>query len=265
MKVITGLTLMAHNPKKSLVRLVFGKVPDDQIQRAYRVRVALFFALVVLMIAALFLSFQLNQTFRQLYLVEHQRDRWQRPDDVIECLKLKDDSVVADLGCGVGYFSLKLAPKVAEHGSVLAEDILGESLTFLWIRALFLHQNNIRIIHGSPDDPLLPAGGVDSVLIANSYHEFKKPLSMLDHTFHALRSGGRLVILDRGPRNYQGESRESQIQQYQIAPSIAEDEIRQAGFEIISRDDHFIDRPAAEQPGDRPDDHVWWLIVARKP
>ena len=261
----SGLTLMAHKPKRSLARLFFGKVPDDQIQRAYRIRVALFFALVVIIVAALFLSYQLSQTFRQLYLVEGERDRWQRPDDVIECLKLKDGSVVADLGCGVGYFSLKLAPKVAEHGSVLAEDILGGSLTFLWIRALSHHESNIRIIHGNPDDPLLPAGGIDSALIANSYHEFTNPLAMLDHTFRALRSGGRLVILDRGPRNYQGESRESQIQRYQIAASIAEDEIRRAGFEIISRDDRFIDRPATERPGDRSDDHIWWLIVARKP
>jgi len=55
------------------------------------------------------------------------------------------------------------------------------------------------------------------------------------------------------------------MQRYQIAASIAEDEIRQSGFEVVSRDDRFIDRPAAERPGDRPDDHVWWLIVARKP
>jgi hypothetical protein len=68
-------------------------------------------------------------------------------------------------------------------------------------------------------------------------------------------------VLDRGPRSEYGESREIQMQQYQIAASIAEDEIRQRGFELISRDDRFIDRPPAE----RPDDHVWWLIVARKP
>jgi ubiquinone/menaquinone biosynthesis C-methylase UbiE len=46
---------------------------------------------------------------------------------VVESLHLKDGYIVADVGCGVGYFSLKIAPKVAEHGSVLAEDILGES------------------------------------------------------------------------------------------------------------------------------------------
>ena len=103
------------------------------------------------------------------------------------------------------------------------------------------------------------------MLIANSYHEFTRPLAILDHTFRELRSGGRLVVLDRGPRSYHGESREIQMQQYRIAASIAEDEIRQRGFEVISRDDQFIDRPASERTGDRPDDHVWWLIVARKP
>jgi ubiquinone/menaquinone biosynthesis C-methylase UbiE len=64
------------------------------------------------MVAALFLIYQLTQTLYQLNLSEGERDRWQRPDDVIESLKLKDGNAVADVGCGVGYFSLKLAPKL---------------------------------------------------------------------------------------------------------------------------------------------------------
>ena len=124
---------MASKLKRGLARLFFGRVSDDQIQQAYRVRVTLFFVLVVILVLTLFLIYQLTQTLYQLSVAESQRDRWQRPDDVIESLKLKDGSAVADVGCGVGYFSVKLAPKVAEHGSVFAEDILGESLTFLWI------------------------------------------------------------------------------------------------------------------------------------
>jgi SAM-dependent methyltransferase len=256
---------MVNKRTRGLARLFFGKVQDDQIQWAYRVRVAIFFVLVVTLIAALFLIYQVSQTFHELYVAEAERDRWQRPNDVIESLKLKDGDVIADVGCGAGYFSVKLAPKVADHGSVLAEDIFGESLAFLWIRAFLHGQFNIKIVHGGTDDPHLPTGGVDAVLIANSYHEFTKPLAILDHTLLALRSGGRLVVLDRGPRSYHGESREIQMQQYQIAASIVEDEIREQGFDVISRDDHFIDRPAIERPGDRTDDHVWWLIVARKP
>jgi SAM-dependent methyltransferase len=236
-----------------------------KVHRAYGVRVVLFFVLVVMVAAALFLIYQFTQTLYQLKVVEGERDRWQRPDDVIDSLKLKDGDTVADVGCGVGYFSLKLAPKVTEHGSVLAEDILEESLTFLRVRAFLDHLTNIRVIHGDVDDPHLPKGGVDAVLIANSYHEFSKPQVILHHVFRALRSEGRLVVLDRGPRSYQGESREIQMQRYQIARPIVEDEIEQSGFEIISRDDRFIDRPATERPGDRPDDHIWWLLVARKP
>ncbi len=115
---------MAHKRTRGLARLFLGAVPDDQIQRAYRVRVGLFFASVVIILAALFLIYRLTQTLYELQLAEGERDRWQRPNDVIESLQLKDGDVVADVGCGVGYFSLKLAPKVAEHGSVLAEDIL---------------------------------------------------------------------------------------------------------------------------------------------
>ena len=97
---------MAKQRTRRTTRLFFGTVPDDQIHRAYRVRIALFFVLVVTIVAALFLIYQLTQTLNQLYLAESERDRWQRPDGVIESLKLKDGNVVADVGCGVGYFSL---------------------------------------------------------------------------------------------------------------------------------------------------------------
>jgi ubiquinone/menaquinone biosynthesis C-methylase UbiE len=256
---------MGNKPHRGLARLFLGRAPNDQLHRAYLVRLALFFVLAVLVSAALFLIYEPTQTLYQLQLAEGERDRWQRPDDVINSLKLRDGNVVADVGCGVGYFSVKLAPNVAEHGSVLAEDILAESLTFLWIRAFLNHQSNIRVIHGELDDPHLPKGRVDAVLIANSYHEFTKPRAILDQTFRALRANGRLVVLDRGPRSYHGEPREIQMQEFQIAPSIAEGEIRDRGFQVISRNDHFIDWPATERFGDRPDDHVWWLIVARKP
>ena len=94
---------MAYKRKRGLAQLFFGTVRDDQVQWAYRVRVALFFVLVVIMVAALFLIYQLSQIFYQLYLAEGERDHWQRPDDVIESLKLKDGDVVADVGSGVDY------------------------------------------------------------------------------------------------------------------------------------------------------------------
>ncbi len=52
-------------------------------------------------------------------------------------------------------------------------------------------------------------------LSANAFARSK----VLDHAFRALLSDGRLVVLDRGPRSYHGQSREIQMQQYQIAAS----------------------------------------------
>jgi hypothetical protein len=61
---------MANKRIRGLARLFFGTVPDDQIHRAYRVRVALFFVLVVTMVAALFLIYQVAQTLSRLNLAE---------------------------------------------------------------------------------------------------------------------------------------------------------------------------------------------------
>src|ERR1700748_3572663 len=100
---------MAKKRARSLARVLFGRVPNDQLQLAYRVRVGVFFLLVVIIVAALFLIYQLTQPLSQLRLAEPERDRWQRPNEVIESLKLKAGDIVADRGCGVGYFTLKLA------------------------------------------------------------------------------------------------------------------------------------------------------------
>jgi predicted methyltransferase len=71
-----------------------------------------------------------------------------------------------------------------------------------------------------------------------------------------LKPGGRLVIVDRGPRSGPTESRDTQAEHHELRPDLVETEVRNAGFEIITREDLFIDRPG--------DDHIWWLIVARK-
>jgi ubiquinone/menaquinone biosynthesis C-methylase UbiE len=220
---------------------------------------------VILLIVVSVVGYQGIQTLEVLDVVEDDRDRWQQAGEVIEPLHVKDRSVVADIGSGAGYFALKLAPIVGKRGSVLAVDILKEPLAFLWIRALLRHQSNVYVIHGDPDNPHLPEGQIDAILVANTYHEFAHPRAILIRVFGALHAGGRLVIVDRGPLSDDEESRESEEQQHEIGPSTVETELRETGFEMVSRQDRFIDRPAIERPGDRPDNHTWWLIVAQKP
>jgi predicted methyltransferase len=229
------------------------------------VRISLFLLALSLAVVVWVVGYQALQTLRVLDVVERDRDRWQQAGPVVEALNLKDGSVVADVGSGAGYFTLKLAPIVGEKGRVLAEDILRQPLAFLWIRALLRHQSNVHIIHGEPDNPHLPEGQFDAVLVANTYHELTHPRAVLNRVFQALHPGGRLVIIDRGPLPGEEKSRELETQHHERAPSEVETELRETGFELISRHDRFIDRPALKRPGDGPDNHPWWLIVADKP
>lgn len=197
-----------------------------------------------------------SNTLNRLTVVEAERDRWQRPAEVLRALDLSPGSTVVDLGSGAGYFTLKLSAIVGGSGEVLAVDLRRLSLFFLRIRALMRNQHNIDTIVGTEEDPRLPMRRVDAVLISNTYHEFTNPRLMLDLTFRTLRRGGRLVIVDRGPRGSNEERENSASVGHEVRPDVVEAQLRQKGFEILGREDRFID-----QPGDEP----WWLLVARRP
>jgi len=226
--------------------------PDAALQRKYRVRVALFLAGVIVVVFFLNAVYTGFNTIARLDVVEAGRDQLQRPSDVVAELKLKQGSLVADVGSGSGYFALKLSQAVGESGQVYAVDIRKRPLAVLWIRALFSGRHNIRIVPGDSDDPHLPVGILDSVLIANAYHEFRNPQSTLNHIFRSLRSGGRLVVLDRS--SVTPDANEEQ-RHHQISPEDLNVQLRQAKLKILSRQDQFIDRPDGER---------WWLIVAQK-
>lgn len=69
--------------------------------------------------------------------------------------------------------------------------------------------------------------------------------------------GGRLVIVDFMPCRTRDQPRETQAKAHALAPGFVEEELREAGFEIASRDDGFIANPDEES--------ACWRIVARKP
>jgi ubiquinone/menaquinone biosynthesis C-methylase UbiE len=130
---------------------------------------------VIIVLGVGITAYQVVRTVQQLTIVEAERDRWQRPNDIIHELNLNRNSTVVDLGCGSGYFALRLSRVVNSGGSVLAVDIRRLPLTFLWIRAVIHGAHNVRTILGDPEDSHLPPRGVNAVLIANTYHELDNP------------------------------------------------------------------------------------------
>jgi ubiquinone/menaquinone biosynthesis C-methylase UbiE len=205
---------------------------------------------------ALFLVSQGSAALTRLGAVEDERDKWQSADQVLRALDLKNGSVVGDVGCGSGYFTIRLSSAVGEDGRVLAEDIRRLPLLVLTVRSLVGNRHNIKVIKGQADEPGFGNQTLDAVLIANTYHEFKHPRVMLEKIKESLRSGGRLVVLDRAPSEPGDVSRETEAGRHELSVSFAESEILQGGFELDGRRDSFI-----ELPGDKP----WWLLIARKP
>ena len=207
---------------------------------------------------AVYVGYEATSTLAVLTRVEQERDQWQRPSDVVELLALREGNTVVDFGCGAGYFALKLSPIVGVTGTVLATDIRQESLAFLWIRAVLGRHRNLHVIHGEPDDPRLPPEPVDAILISNTFHELTAPARALETLSRSLKPGGRIVILDRGPRVSGDDTQATPlIESHGIPPASVERYLRAAGFALVDRNDRFIDRPG--------DDDVWWIIVARKP
>jgi len=229
-------------------------VPNDKSHRLPLFRLALFLICAILIFLAFNTLYSFTNTLNRLDAVEAERDHWQRPLDVVGGLDLREGNTVVDLGSGAGYFALKLAPAVGERGQVLAVDLRRLSLFFLRTRALLRGEHNIHVIVGEKDDPRLPSGTVDAVLICNTYHEFSDPELMLNHVFRSLRPGGRLVVVDRAPRTTEA------AYSHEMPLTVVEGQLRQKGFKIASQDDHFIDRHINLQG-----DELWWLVIGRKP
>jgi predicted methyltransferase len=223
------------------------------MQQRYRRRIGLFLVAAAGTIGLLSVAQWTIGAIRRVDTVEAERDQWQRPGDVIQALHLGDGRVVVDLGSGVGYFALKLTGQVGRRGRVLAVDVRRFPLLFLRMRAFLSGRRNLSVVRGDVDDPHLPARGVDAVLVANTYHELTHTGLILDRLFEALRPDGRLVVVDPGPDLAEAGSPDRGNHHHQ-SPDSAEAQLRQAGFEMVGRDDGFIDGPRGR----------WWLIVARK-
>lgn len=124
------------------------------------------------------------------------RDAWQKPEQIMDALGIADGAIVADLGAGGGWFTIRLARRVGPNGIVYAEDIQRPMLEAITRRVQREGLNNVRTMLGTPDDPRLPAGALDAVLIVDAYHEVEDPVRLLRNVASALTATGRVGVVD---------------------------------------------------------------------
>jgi ubiquinone/menaquinone biosynthesis C-methylase UbiE len=136
---------------------------------------------------------------RDLALLETpDRDIWQKPDRIMDALGIADGSVVADLGAGGGWFTIRLARRVGPNGIVYAEDINRLMIEATERRVGREGLTNVRTRLGTAENPNLPPDAIDAILIVDTYHEIQlgDPVALLSNAAKALKPQGRIGIVE---------------------------------------------------------------------
>jgi len=122
-----------------------------------------------------------------------------RMGDIVRQLGIHQGSRVADVGCGAGEFSVILSHIVGTPGKVFCEDIVDQKDWGLRLAKSNLkkqHVKNAVVIHGDDDNPKLPQGSLDAVLIVNAYHEMTAHEAILGHVRASLKPGGTFILME---------------------------------------------------------------------
>jgi ubiquinone/menaquinone biosynthesis C-methylase UbiE len=129
-------------------------------------------------------------------LDDPERDAYQKPHEVLMALNLKQGEVIADIGSGSGYFSLRLGHHVGDSGRIYAVDVSPEMVMHLNRRIRDMDVKNVVTMLAPPDDPLLADASVDRFFICDTWHHIANHDSYLALLKKMLKPGGQVVMLD---------------------------------------------------------------------
>jgi ubiquinone/menaquinone biosynthesis C-methylase UbiE len=174
------------------------------------------------------------------------RAAWQKPEELVAALGIRPGQCVADLGAGTGYFSRLLSAAVGPTGTVLAVDAEPNLVADLRKRAEREGTTNLTPVLASLDNPRLPAGLVDLVLIVDTYHHIDDRVAYLRRLQRVLRPSGRVAVVDWQKRPLPvGPEMEHKLPREQVV-----DEMTSAGYRL------------AEEPAILP--YQYFLIFTRR-
>jgi len=160
------------------------------------------------------------------------RDLWQRPDQIMDAMGIADASVVADVGAGSGWFTIRLARRVGPRGLVYAEDVQPEMINAITRRVQREGLTNVRAVRGQNSDPGLPQGSLDAVLVVDAYHEVEDRVTMLSNLARALKPQGRLGVVDfkldgTGP---------GPLPEERVSPDVVVQDAAKAGLRLVRQE-----------------------------
>ncbi len=147
------------------------------------------------------------------------------PKSVVDQLNIPVGAVVADFGCGSGYFTLELARVVGDRGRVFAIDVIPENLESIRSLAKIKGLNNIETRWANLEKTsTLDAESCDWVIIANLLFQVDKKFHpiILKEAYNVLKKGGKMVVIDWKPESLLGPPKENRISLDEIIEKAAE-------------------------------------------
>jgi predicted methyltransferase len=168
------------------------------------------------------------------------RDKDQRPDEVIKTLSLDEYMTIADIGAGSGYFTRKFVWAVQDKGMVYAIDTEPAMLKYNEEMVEHLHTPyNAKFVVAKPDDPMLPAKSVDLIFLCNTYHHLENRPDYFKRVKASLKKDGRVAIIDFFHDARSGELGFSK--DHLVSQDTVIHEMAQAGYKL-SKEHTFLTR-----------------------
>ena len=162
------------------------------------------------------------------------RDAWQEPERVMDSLGVTSGTIVADIGAGGGWFTIKLASRVGPEGLVYAEDIQREMIESINRRVNRTNLSNVETIIGTSNNPKIPTP-VDAVLMVDVYGEVEDPMALLRNVIPQLKKGGRIGIVEH---RLDGGGPGPPLQD-RVAPETIITTAEAVGLQLLTHDESF--------------------------
>lgn len=177
-----------------------------------------------------------------LWMLERdQREEYQQKDKILETLDLRPGEYVVDVGAGSGYFTIPIAKAVGPGGTVLATDIKQEMLDYIARRIKIEQLDNVELLLSQPDDPSLPEGKADLILMVDVYHYIKERTAFGEKLRRGLAPDGRLVVIDFIPKEWEerpwGPPPSQRLSDEELSSDLAK-----AGLEVVKKYDFLTEQ-----------------------
>ncbi len=130
------------------------------------------------------------------YSDETTRDGHGEAERVLDLVGIRPGQRVADIGAGLGYYTVRIARRLGPGAIIYATDVKPEYMEQLRARLAREQISGVRLILGMPRDPRLPPNSVDVALLSHVYHEIENPYEFLYRLQPSLTPGARVGIVD---------------------------------------------------------------------